>query len=78
MPTIKLRGKLYDLDAPLRGAKRIAEVRGTTPREVFYAAEAGKFSLRRDGRCLVSTPREILTPLLGEAGIDRLIIRDAA
>jgi hypothetical protein len=74
MPTVKLRGKFYDLDAPVRGAKKIAEVRGTSEREVFYAAEAGKFSFRKDGRTLVSTPREILTPLLGEAGVDRLIV----
>jgi hypothetical protein len=45
MPFIKLRGKTYDLDAPLRGAKAIAEVRGTSEREAFYAAEAGKYAL---------------------------------
>jgi len=75
MPTIKLRGRLYDLDALLRGAKAIAEVRGTSEREAFYAAEAGKFGYRKDGRCIVSTPREILTPLLGEAGVERLIVQ---
>jgi hypothetical protein len=66
MPTIKLRGKYYDLDAPLRGAKAIGEVRGTSEREAFYAAEAGKFSYRKDGRTIVSTAREALTPSLGE------------
>lgn len=78
MPTIKLRGKLYDLDAPLRGAKAIGEVRGTSERETFYAAEAGKFSFRKDGRVIVSTAREALTPLLGEAGVERLIVREVA
>jgi hypothetical protein len=78
MPTIKLRGKVYDLDAPLRGAKRIAQVRGTSEREVFYAAEAGKFTLRKDGRILVTTVREVLTPMLGEAGIERMIVREVA
>lgn len=75
MPTIKLRGRIYDLDAPLRGAKAIAEVRGTSEREAFYAAEAGKFPYRKDGRTIVSTAREILTPLLGEAGVERLIVQ---
>jgi hypothetical protein len=41
MPIIKLRGKFYDLDAPLRGAKAIGEIRGTSEREAFYSAEAG-------------------------------------
>jgi hypothetical protein len=78
MPTIKLRGKTYDLDAPLRGAKKIGEVRGTSEREAFYAAESNKFTYRKDGRTIVSTAREILEPLLGEAGIERLIIREVA
>ena len=76
MSAIKLRGAIYELDAPLRGAKAIGELRGTNEREAFYAAEAGKFTFRKDGRTIVSTPREILTPLLGEAGIERLIVRD--
>jgi hypothetical protein len=76
MPTIKLRCKLYDLDAPLRGAKNIAEVRGTSEREVFYAAEANKFTYRKDGRSLISTVREVLTPMLGEAGVERLVVRE--
>jgi hypothetical protein len=78
MPTIKLRGKHYDLDAPLRGAKAIGEVRGTSEREAFYAAEVGKFTCRKDGRTIVSTAREILTPLLGEAGVERLIVQRGA
>jgi hypothetical protein len=78
MPTIKLRGKLYDLDAPARGAKVFGEIRGTNEREAFYAAENRKFACRKDGRTLVSTPREILTPLLGEVGIERLIIKEHA
>lgn len=78
MPTIRLRGKTYDLDAPLRGAKAIGEVRGTSEREAFYAAEAGKYTYRKDGRCIISTAREILTPLLGEVGVERLIVREVA
>jgi len=78
MATIKLRNKLYDLDAPVRGAKAIGEVRGTSEREAFYAAETGKFSFRKDGRILVATAREVLTPMLGEAGIERLIVREPA
>jgi hypothetical protein len=76
MPQIKLRGRTYDLDAPLRGAKAIGAVRGTSEREAFYAAEAGKFEFRKDGRCLISTVREVLTPMLGEAGIARLIVAE--
>jgi hypothetical protein len=76
MPTIKLRGHIYDLDAPLRGARKIAEVRGTSEREAFYAAEANKFTYRKDGRSIVSTVREVLTPLLGESGVERLFVRD--
>lgn len=76
MPQIRLRGKTYDLDAPLRGAKAIGELRGTSEREAFYGAEAGKFSYRKDGRTIVSTPREVLLPLLGEAGVARLIIAE--
>jgi hypothetical protein len=78
MPTIKLRGKAYDLDAPLRGAKQIGEVRGTSEREVFYAVEAEKFTYRKDGRSIVSTAREVLAPLLGEDGVQRLIVADVA
>jgi hypothetical protein len=76
MPTIKLRGQTYDLDAPLRGAKKIGEVRGTSEREAFYAAEARKFTYRKDGRSIVSTVREVLEPLLGKAGVERLLVRD--
>ncbi|MCS3929307.1 hypothetical protein M2175_004338 [Bradyrhizobium elkanii] len=78
MPQIRLRGKTYDLDAPLRGAKAIGELRGTSEREAFYAAEANKFTYRKDGRTIVSTAREILTPLLGEAGVERLVVREIA
>jgi hypothetical protein len=76
MPTIKLRGKTYDLHAPVRGAKAIGEIRGTSEREAFHAAAAGKYTFRKDGRCIISTPLEILTPLLGEAGVERLIVRE--
>jgi hypothetical protein len=78
MPAIRIRGTVYDLDAPLRGAKTIGALRGTSEREAFYAAESGKFAFRKDGRIIVSTPREVLTPLLGEAGVERLIIREVA
>lgn len=78
MPTIKIHGETYDLDAPLRGARKIGEVRGTCEREAFYAAEVGKFTFRKDGRCIISTPREVLTPLLGEAGVQRLIVQQPA
>ena len=78
MPTIKLRGQVLDLDEPLRGAKAIAKVRGTSEREVFHAAEVGKFTFRKDGRMLISTAREVLTPLLGETGVERLIVREVA
>jgi hypothetical protein len=78
MPIIKLRGKFYDLDAPLRGAKAIGEIRGTSEREAFYSAEAGKFSFRKDGRTICSTAREVLLPLLGKAGIERLIVQGVA
>jgi hypothetical protein len=78
MPAIRIRGTVYDLDAPLRGAKAIGALRGTSEREAFYAAECNKFTYRKDGRILISTAREVLTPLLGEAGIERLIIKEIA
>ncbi len=76
MPQIKLRGKIYDLNAPLRGAKAIGEVRGTSEREAYYGAEAGKYSYRKDGRVICSTAREVLTPMLGEAGVARLVVAE--
>lgn len=76
MPTIKLRGQVLDLDEPLRGAKAIAKVRGTSEREVFHGAEVGKFTYRKDGRVICSTAREVLTPMLGDAGVERLIVRE--
>ncbi|OKO80155.1 hypothetical protein AC629_27890 [Bradyrhizobium sp. NAS80.1] len=78
MTTIKLRNKIYDLDEPLRGAKAIAEVRGTSEREVFHAINCGRLEHRKDGGSIISTPREALTPLLGEAGVARLIVREVA
>ncbi len=51
-------------------------MRGTSEREAFYAAEAGKFTYRKDGRTIVSTAREILTPMLGETGVARLIVAE--
>ena len=76
MPTIKLRGKLYDLHEPVKGAKRHAEIRGDTERQVFHAASENRYSHRTDGRMLVSTPYELLLPLIGEDGIARLIVPD--
>jgi hypothetical protein len=78
MPFIRLRGKTYDADAPVRGAKAIGELRGTNEREAFYSAETGKFTYRKDGRTIVSTPREVLSPLLGDAGFERLIVTEVA
>lgn len=76
MPTIRLRGQTYDLDAPLRGAVAIGKVRGTSAREAYYGAEAGKYSFRKDGRIIISTVREVLTPMLGEAGVERLVVAE--
>jgi hypothetical protein len=76
MPTIKIRGALYDLDAPLFGAKAIAKIRNQSERQIFHAAAEGRFAFRKDGRLIVSTPREALTPLLGEQGIARLIVAE--
>lgn len=76
MPTIKLRGRTYDLDAPLFGAKAIAIVRNQTERQIFHAAAEGHFTHRKSGRLLVCTPREALLPLVGAEGIERLIIND--
>lgn len=78
MPTIKLHNREYDLHAPVRGAEVIGEIRGTSARETYHAAEAGKFKFRKDGKMLCSTPYEILLPLLGEEGIQRLITREDA
>jgi hypothetical protein len=78
MPSIRIHGTVYELDAPVRGAKAIAKVRGTSEREAYYAADHNKFNYRKDGGTIVSTPRELLTPLLGEAGVERLIIKEHA
>ena len=78
MPVIRLRGALYDLDAPLFGAKAIAEIRNQSERQVFHAAAEGRFTFRKDGRLIVSTAREALQPLLGTAGVQRLIVAEKA
>jgi hypothetical protein len=73
MPAIRIQGRSYDLDTPLFGAKAIGQVRNQTERQVFHAAAEGRFTFRKDGRVLVTTPREALLPLLGPEGIERLI-----
>jgi hypothetical protein len=77
MPTIKLRGKCWDLHEPIRGAKRIAEIRGETERQTFHAAAEKRFAFRNDGRMIVTTPFEALVPLIGADGIARLTVPDA-
>jgi hypothetical protein len=74
MPTIKLRGKCWDLHEPIRGAKRIAEIRGETERQIFHAVAEKRFAFRNDGRMIVTTPFEALEPLIGADGIARLIV----
>jgi hypothetical protein len=76
MAMIKIRGHLYDLDAPLFGAKAIAKIRNQSERQIFHAAAEGRFACRKDGRLLVTTPREALAPLLGEQGIARLTVAE--
>jgi hypothetical protein len=76
MPTIKLRGKLYDLHEPVKSAKRLSEIRGETPRQTFHAIREKRFEFVTDGRIIVSTPYQALLPLVGEAGIARLIVND--
>ena len=78
MPTIRLRGRCYDLHEPIKCAKRIAEIRGESERQTFHAIAERRFSFRNDGRMVVSTPFEVLEPLIGVAGITRLIIDDRA
>ena len=73
---IKIHGQVYDLDAPLFGAKAIARVRNQTERQIFHAAAEGRFAHRKDGRLIVCTPREALLPLVGPDGIDRLIVAE--
>jgi hypothetical protein len=77
MPTIKLRGKCWDLHEPIRGAKRIAEIRGETERQIFHAVAEKRFAFRNDGRMIVTTPFEALVPLIGVDGIARLTVPDA-
>jgi hypothetical protein len=36
----------------------------------------GRFAFRKDGRIIVTTPREALEPLIGAGGITRLVISD--
>lgn len=76
MAFIKIHGRTYDLDAPVFGAKAIGQVRNQSERQVFHAAAEGRFAHRKDGRLIVTTPREALLPLLGPAGIDRLIVAE--
>lgn len=78
MPFIKVHGRVYDLDSPIFGAKEIGRVRGQSQRQVFHAAATGRFSFRKDGRLIVSTPREALAPLIGPEGIKRLIVATTA
>jgi hypothetical protein len=74
MPTVKLRGKSWDLHEPIRGAKRIAEIRGETERQTFHAVAEKRFVFRNDGRMIVTTPFEALEPLIGADGLERLIV----
>jgi hypothetical protein len=76
MASIKIHGRVYDLDAPLFGAKAIAEVRNQSERQVFHAAAEGRFAFRKDGRLIVSTPREALEPLIGTDGIPRITVSE--
>jgi hypothetical protein len=76
MPVIKIHGKTLELDAPLTGAKAIAQVRNQTPRQVFNAASEGRFAFRKDGKLIVTTAREALLPLVGPEGIERLIVAE--
>jgi hypothetical protein len=76
MPFIKIHGKTLELDAPLTGAKAIAQVRNQTPRQVYNAASEDRFAHRKDGKLIVTTAREALLPLVGPEGIERLIIAD--
>ena len=78
MPTIKLRGKCWDLHEPIRGAKRIAEIRGETERQTFHAVAEKRFAFRNDGRMIITTPFEALAPLIGQDGIARLIVPENA
>jgi hypothetical protein len=78
MPSIKFRNKVYDLEEPIFGARAIAAIRGTSERETRFAVEKKRFTFRKDGGTIVSTPREILMPLIGEAGIERITIREDA
>jgi hypothetical protein len=78
MASIKIHGRVYDLDAPLFGAKAIAQVRNQSERQIFHAAAEGRFSHRKDGRLIVTTPREALLPLVGPEGIERLVVPNAA
>ncbi len=71
---IKLRGKCSDLHEPVRGAKKIAEIRGETERQTFHAVAEKRFSFRNDGRVIVTTPFEALVPLIGADGIARLTV----
>lgn len=74
MAQIKIHGHVYDLDAPLFGAKAIAKVRNQSERQVFHAAAEGRLPHRKDGRIIVCTAREALLPLVGPEGIERLVI----
>jgi hypothetical protein len=66
------------LHEPIRGAKRIAEIRGETVRQTFHAVGEKRFAFRNDGRMIISTPFEALLPLIGVDGIGRLIIPEPA
>ena len=76
MPLIKIHGKILELDAPLTGAKAIAQVRNQTPRQVFNAASEGRFAFRKDDKLIVTTARDALLPLVGPEGVERLIVTE--
>jgi hypothetical protein len=78
MPQIRFRGEVYDLDEPLHGAEAIAKIRNQSERQVYHAVYEGRFAFRKDGRTIVTTPREALEPLIGAEGLARLIITDKA
>jgi len=57
--------EINDLDRPIRGAKRIGEILGLPPRQVYYGLEKGLYDADKLGRLWVTTPRRLLNQFAG-------------
>jgi len=55
-----------ELDRPIWGAKNIGAVINRTERQTFHALEKGLLPAEKIGKTWVSTPRRLLSRIVGE------------